>query len=244
MLNPERGRKLEEKYMKKFKKKNKNIKKKSLILKNNFKKNKKKICINKNKILLKYGLKSKKNSLIEKSRNSNKKTLDSNIISNSKLSNEIDHLKKSLKKTRNILKNNLIKTKKSKKINKKKKEKVEKNSNYDFKSYFINPLRKSLQIMLSEFKKGKKLKLNYIEELRIEHFKSTYKKFKIINNLSVENYVKFSINKIDIFKFQHKILKAKYLFLDMDETLIYCSTKCSNKEAIPIKTCLTPQTVS
>ena len=222
--------------------------KKSLVLKNKPRKNKTFFGIsNKNKILLKYCMKSNKNSLIDKSRNSNKKTLDSNILCNSKLSNEIEIFqikkKKKMKKIKNNLTNNLIKTKKKKTLYKKKIEKNKKTSNYNYKSYFITPLRKSLQIMLSEFKKGKKLKLDYLEELRLEHFKSTHKKFRLINNLSVENFSKISVKKLDIFKFQHKILKAKYLFLDMDETLIYCSTKCSNREAIPIKTSLTPQTV-
>jgi hypothetical protein len=191
---------------------------------------------------LKYLVRSNKNSLIEKSQNSNKRTLDSNIICNSHISNEIDINKKKKKTMNNLITNSLVKTKKKKIVLQKMKKSISQN-NKNLKFYFVKPLQNCLESFFSESKKGKKVKLDYLEELRLEHFKNTFKKFKLFENLLKENPFNLKLEEIDIFEYQHKILKTKYLFLDMDETLIYCSTKCSNREAIPIKTSLTPQTV-
>ena len=45
--------------------------------------------------------------------------------------------------------------------------------------------------------------------------------------------------KIDIKNINHKIDHKKYLFLDLDETLIYSSIKWGNMKAHPITTSIT-----
>lgn len=69
--------------------------------------------------------------------------------------------------------------------------------------------------------------------MKLSHFKTMYKKFQSIRDINHSEFTFDDHKKID-FSSLYKPIK-KTLVLDLDETLIYCSMKCSNREAIAIK---------
>ena len=60
-----------------------------------------------------------------------------------------------------------------------------------------------------------------------------YKKFQSIKDIDLTLHNFDTHKKIDL-NVLYKPMK-RILILDLDETLIYCSMKCSNREAIAIK---------
>ena len=87
---------------------------------------------------------------------------------------------------------------------------------------------------------GKK-KDTYLNELFFDHFKSTYLDFAILNKTDVKRMLKKARPFADPFQSTNS---KGYLFLDLDETLVHCSFKKGNNEAIPFKISNSNQTVS
>ena len=81
----------------------------------------------------------------------------------------------------------------------------------------------------------------YTNELFFDHFKSTYLDFSVLNKTNMKRMLKKAKPLTDLsFISENK----KYLFLDLDETLVYCSFKKGNNEAIPFQLSNSNQTVS
>ncbi len=85
--------------------------------------------------------------------------------------------------------------------------------------------------------------MSYFDELRLKNFKDNFKKFNVINLLRVEDQPHQNISKVNLIDFDLDP-KKKTAIMDLDETLIYCSIKCSSVDAVKIVTPLSDQIVS
>ena len=103
--------------------------------------------------------------------------------------------------------------------------------------YFYGAMLKALQ---NKVILGKKKDV-YSNELFFHHFKETYLHFTYLNKIDLSDYLNgfkdFSTVPVDQ-------SSKGLLILDLDETLIHCSFKKSNNEAVDIHIEETNQTVS
>lgn len=74
---------------------------------------------------------------------------------------------------------------------------------------------------------------NYSEERRMTHFKQMYKKFQALKKFGPQKVSFEQLKPVELGALVEKS-NGRTLILDLDETLIYCSAKCSNLDAIPI----------
>lgn len=72
---------------------------------------------------------------------------------------------------------------------------------------------------------------NYSSELFVHQFNDNFRRFSFINSIDIKQQVRRNRNFLDISQVPHITPQRKYLFVDLDETLVFCSTMKTNPDA-------------
>lgn len=118
-----------------------------------------------------------------------------------------------------------------KKLSKNEKGKIKESEKeiYNFYDYFFNPM---LDLWVKYFEQGNSTAcFNYIENMKIDHFRTMYKKFQCLRDFDLKSITFQNLKQIDLSFCKN----GKTLILDLDETLVYCTRKRYNKDAPPIQ---------
>ena len=121
------------------------------------------------------------------------------------------------------------KLKKKKLVKEKNKSKDEEKDYFEFNDYFFNPM---LDLWVKFFQLGSNTTgFNYLDNMKLDHFKTMYKKFQYLKDFDLKSVTFQNLKQIDL---QGFCSNNKTLILDLDETLVYCTLKCYNRDATPI----------
>ena len=97
-------------------------------------------------------------------------------------------------------------------------------------SYYIKTMLKTLENKILLGRKND----DYYRELYFHHFRESYLHYSHLNRINVEEKLDKVESVVSVFKNSRKKTK-ELLVLDLDETLVFCSYKQNNKEALETK---------